>query len=68
MAQKMKIEQFAEIISEYESDTFSAVGSEITPAEAREVAEVLLAVWVDEHLDGVRIDAVLDGLRDKGDD
>lgn len=68
MAQKMKFEQFVEIIGEYESDTFSAQGSQITPEEAREVAEVILATWVDDHLDGVRIDAVLDGLRDKGDD
>ena len=61
-------EGFIEQIMEYESDTFSASASQITPDEARDVARVILAIWIDDHLDGVRIDAVLDGLRSHDDD
>jgi len=56
---------FADLISDYESDTFTASGSAITPAEAIEVAQRILAVWIDDRLDGVIIDGVLAELREE---
>ena len=58
---------FADLISDYESDTFSASGSEITPAEAIEVAQRILAVWIDDRLDGVIIDGTLAEVRESHD-
>ena len=59
----MKFEDLVKHIKEYESDTFSAEGSEITQEEAEKVAERLIGVWVDENLDGVSIDSVLADIR-----
>ena len=65
--QKIGIEQFAEMIGEYESDTFSAQGSEITKEEAMEVAKAILAHWIDSRLDGVIIDGTLAEIREAKD-
>lgn len=59
----MKWVQFIDVIRDYESDTFSASGSEISLAEAEKVAEELLANWTDKYLDGVSIDVFLDKVR-----
>ena len=55
--------QFVDMIREYESDTFSAEGSEITPTEAQQVAYRLINGWAEEHLDGVSIDHILYDIR-----
>ncbi len=50
-------------IQEYESDTFTAKGAEITKAEAVRVVENLLESWVANHLDGAVITGILGSLR-----
>lgn len=55
--------QFVDVIKEYESNTFSAEGSEITPTEAQQVACRLLKAWSDDHLDGVMIGGYLSDIR-----
>ncbi len=52
-----------QVLMAYESDTFSASGSKITKAEAKKVANELIADWIDTHLDGVSIDIFLDKVR-----
>ena len=47
----------------YESDTFSAKGSEITQIEAQKVANEIIANWVSRYLDGNLIDVFLDKVR-----
>lgn len=59
----MTFKQFVEMICEYESDTFSAEGSQITEDEAIKVAEKYLDS-VEAHIDGVGIDARLDEVRE----
>lgn len=60
----MKYDKFVKYIKEYESDTFSAEGSQITDKEANLVAEKFLASCVDNRMDGVTIDVYLDAIRD----
>jgi len=52
-------------IAEYESDTFSAEGSEITADEALFIAEELITMWAEHHLDGVIITEFLEEKRAK---
>lgn len=52
-----------EYIKEYESDTFSASGWEITDAEAVRVARRLIQWFIDNRLDGVLIADIMDDLR-----
>lgn len=60
----MKFEQLVNEIMEYESDTFTASGFELTRAEATYMAERLLD-WVATYTDGVRLDALLYELREQ---
>lgn len=56
-------ESIVDEVMEYESDTFSSVGSEITRAEARQVVcQIIKSLW-DERIDGVLIDFTLDKIR-----
>lgn len=50
-------------VLEYESDTFSASGSKITPKEAAAVVESIIESYFENHLDGVTISNKLDELR-----
>lgn len=52
-----------EYIEEYESDTFSASGSQITHEEATRIADTLIQMWMDRHIDGVILDELLDDIR-----
>jgi hypothetical protein len=55
--------RLVEYIEEYESDTFSASGHNITHDEAVRVANRLIESWTDRLLDGVSIaDAMTDDL------
>lgn len=47
----------------YESDTFSAEGSEITRDEAEHVVTLILKMWWESRLDGVVIDNMLNEVR-----
>ncbi len=55
--------QFIDYIREYESDTFSAEGSQITATEAQQVAYRLMNWLVENRLDGVMIDSILSDIR-----
>lgn len=55
--------QFVDVIKDYESDTFSAEGSEITATEAQQVACRLINWLVENRLDGVMIDGMLSDIR-----
>lgn len=46
------IEQFAAYIREYDSDTFNGPASDMTPFESLTVAGNLLAMFIDNYLDG----------------
>jgi len=50
-------------ILEYESDTFSAAGSNISEEEAEKVAESIINGWIENNLDGVIISSALDEIR-----
>lgn len=54
----------AQYIKEYESDTFTAEGSEITDDEALRVARRIIQWTVDNRLDGVMIDEFLSDIRE----
>ena len=58
----MTFDQFVKSIETYESDTFSAEGSEITHVEATKVAERYLDS-IEDHMDGIGIDVYLDEVR-----
>lgn len=60
---RLTIPALAREILLYESDTFSGMGSDITYSEAHEVAERLLAIWAERHIDGVIISSVLTAQR-----
>lgn len=47
--------KFLKELNEYESDTFSAEASKITPEETVLVAGRLIEGWMDNYLDGVSI-------------
>lgn len=53
-----------EYILEYESDTFSAEASKPTKKEAEEIADRLIAHWMDDRLDGIAITNLLDSIRE----
>lgn len=59
------LERLQKTIAEYESDTFSAEGSNITPDEALKVASELVAMWTERNLDGVIITEMLDDVREE---
>lgn len=50
-------------VRSYESDTFSAEGSEITLDEAQEIASKFISRIID-NTDGVTISAMLDTIRE----
>lgn len=50
-----------QVIREYESDTFSADGSGLKDYEAEQIAAHLID-GIEEHLDGVRLSAILDDV------
>ena len=54
---------FVEHLQKYESDTFSAESSKITPEEAESVAKELLGEWVENKLDGTMIESYLEYIR-----
>jgi len=54
-----------QIILDYESDTFSAEGSQITEVEAKRVAQLLITWLIDNRLDGDLIDGLLYEVRNK---
>ena len=63
-------DELVKTINEYESDTFSASGSEITISEAIQIADNLVCHkiqgMIDTHtLDGVMIDEELDTIREE---
>lgn len=65
----MTFDEFVTVIEGYESDTFSAKGSEITHEEALAVGERLLDNYANNRLDGVLIDGALSDIRpDHGED
>lgn len=57
------VERLFQLIEQYESDTFRASGSEINLSEIDEVA-VKLIDGIEEHLDGVRLSAILNEIRE----
>lgn len=59
----MTFEQFVKEIRTYESDTFSAKGQKLRPAEAARIARKILGRWREDHLDGCVIDIALDEVR-----
>lgn len=63
-----RVTEFAEEIRTYESDTFSAEGSELTREEAVLCAIGIIASDLShsrEHLDGIRITDALENLREE---
>ena len=59
------MKEFVKQIIEYESDTFSGSGSEITEKEACLVIKSILTDYFEHHLDGLSIDSRLEEIRDK---
>lgn len=59
------VEQIISDISNYESDTFTAYGEKLTPAEARALAERLIQsrIAIGENVDGVTLSVMLDEIR-----
>lgn len=55
--------EFKVKIFEYESDTFSAEGSEITADETETVARKILYSFAENNLDGVLINNLLTEIR-----
>jgi hypothetical protein len=47
----------------YDSDTFSAFGSDMTEDEAEAVAEALVKHWIEWELDGLMITSRLEDVR-----
>jgi hypothetical protein len=56
-------ERLVDFIEHYESDTFSASGSDITHHEAELVAERLIMDLIENEIDGVQISADLFDIR-----
>jgi hypothetical protein len=66
--EELEITGFAKLvqdISEYESDTFSASSNEIKASECMEIANKIIDIWKEDHLDGVIISSLLEDLRDE---
>lgn len=64
--EKLEITGFAKLvkdISEYDSDTFSAEGSKITPEECLNVANKIVDSWSSRCLDGMLISNFLESIR-----
>lgn len=61
----MKFDQLVKEILEYESDTFSASGFEITKEEAKQVAERCIEWFVNNRMDGVILDEFLFAIREE---
>lgn len=57
------LEELVKEVMEYESDTFSASGAEITEEEARKVVEKIVRDLWDAHIDGVKINFALADIR-----
>lgn len=65
---EVKFNELLNIIAEYESDTFSAIGSRLTIEEAEEVAYKLLIPSINrliegDTMDGLMITEVLEEIR-----
>ena len=52
------------IVREYESDTFSADSSGLREYEIDQIIAALIN-GIEEHLDGVRLSAILDEIRER---
>lgn len=63
MTLEMTVEDLANEINAYESDTFSSASSAITREESAQVAKRLLAIW-SQRLDGEIIRNLLDDVRE----
>lgn len=59
------LERLQKNIAEYESDTFSAEGSNITADEALKVANELVTMWAERNLDGDLITEMLNDIREE---
>lgn len=59
------IDALAAQVAEYESDTFSAIGSNLSVIEAREVVETLIKTFFEDHVDGIVISQALDVVREE---
>lgn len=57
------VSKLMNLIREYESDTFSADGSNLKSWEADQIAAKLID-QIEDHLDGVRLSAILDEIRE----
>jgi hypothetical protein len=58
------MKRLADEIMKYESDTFSASGSEITLEEAEELSQMIITDWIENQLDGITISDALSTLRE----
>ncbi len=59
----MKYDQLVKEITEYESDTFTASGFSLTNKEAHKLAERCINYFVNNDLDGCKLDIWLAELR-----
>lgn len=69
VAIEKKVEELRAVVAEYESDTFSASGAEITEMETDAMTEILVLNAIQslidtETLDGVRLSALLEEIRE----
>jgi len=62
---KIQEKSLLQTILNYESDTFSAEGSQITEEEAHQVALLLINWLIENRLDGDLIDSLLYEVRNK---
>lgn len=56
-------EQLVQEIKDYESDTFSSEGSELTWEEAKELAEKAIRYFILNIMDGVKLSDWLEDIR-----
>jgi len=52
-------DELVEYVADYESDTFSASGEELTKEEAVKIATTLVENNIQNMLDGMRLDGVM---------
>ena len=67
---RSKLSELYKTVQDYESDTFSATGSRMTSKECADIVERLVIHDIQdlidlETLDGVRLDDLLSGIREK---
>ncbi len=64
LQERILVTELIDTILKYESDTFSAEGSEISREEATKIAQRMIKVWIEHDLDGLWIQEWLDDIRD----